>query len=402
MRFWLLMILALATAVPAIYAQETPPIQGESSAEYRFGQAMEFRLDIAGEHHVTAVTLYITASNLPQTAAIDLTFEPARELTLIHRLDLTDLRFAPFSEVTYWWTAVDRRGNEWRSPEQSFEYADDQFPWRQLRGDNVVVHWTGDDLSLGQVALDIVYEATPRLRDIMRAADDQLIRIYIYPSLNDLRATLRLVGRDWVGAAAQPDLGVILVVAANPRTASVDLRQSIPHELSHLLLYQATGIQYTAVPRWFDEGLATFFEAETNPIYTQLTTAAIGAGTTIPFADLCRHFPDQESRAALAYAQSGDLIRFIQAEYGRQALRDLVLVFEDGADCQSATRRALGVSLDELEREWLRSRQPVSEATRFWRQNGFILLILLGGFALTGLLLRPVAATERTGQTHER
>jgi hypothetical protein len=156
------------------------------------------------------------------------------------------------------------------------------------------------------------------------------------------------------------------------------------------------------VPRWFDEGLATFFETEPNPIYDELILTAAAAGTTLSFADLCRHFPEQESQVALAYAQSGDLIRFIQAEYGRQALRDLVLVFEDGADCQSATRRALGVTLEELEREWLRGRQPVSDAVRFWRQNGFILLLMLGGFVLTGLLLRPVAAAERTGRTPER
>jgi hypothetical protein len=390
-QIWLLIVIVTAALLGArpLAAQSSAAISGDSTAAYRFGQVMEFRLDLTGEHQITAVTLFIAASDLPQTVAIDLEFDPARELTVVHQLDLTQLRLAPFSQITYWWAAVDRRDNEWRSPEQALEYADDQFDWRQLERGGVTVHWTGNDLALGQTALDVVAEALPRIRDIIPAVEDEPIRIYIYPSLADLRAALRLTGRDWIGAHAQPDLGVILVVAANPRTAGVDLRHAIPHELTHLLLYQATGIHYTAVPRWFDEGLATFFETEPNPIYTQLTTAAVENGTTIPFANLCRHFPEQEAQAALAYAQSGSLIRFIEAEYGRQTLRDMIAAFNDGADCQTAVNRVLSVSLNELERQWLRSRQPQSDLTRFFQQNGLILLLLLGGFGLTGLLLRP-------------
>ena len=381
----------LLTAVPPLLAQSSSTIRGEATATYRFGQVMEFRLALDSRQAITAATLFITTHELAQTLAIDLEFDPAHELELAYQLDLTQLRLAPFSRVTYWWVAVDERGYEWRATEQELEYADDQFAWRQLSRQDVAIYWTGDDLSLGETALDIVHESLPRIRTIVPVVSDSPIRVYIYPSLADLRAALRLSGRDWIGAHAQPDLGVILVVAANPRTAGVDLRQSIPHELSHLLLYQATGMAYTAVPRWFDEGLATLFETDPNPIYGQLVTAAVNGGTIIPIADLCRQFPETEAQVALAYAQSLDLVRFIELEYGRQALQDMILAFADGADCQTAVRRTLDLSVAELEQQWLRSNQSESDLRRSFQQNGLLLLILLGGFGLTLLLLRPTS-----------
>jgi len=385
----LMVVWLLLTVARPLSAQSVSVIRGEATATYRFGQVMEFRLALDSRQPITAATLFITTHELAQTLAIDLEFDPAQELELTYQLDLTQLRLAPFSRVTYWWVAVDERGYEWRANEQELEYADDQFAWRQLSRQDVAIYWTGDDLSLGETALDIVSESLPRIRAIIPVEDGFPIRVYIYPSLADLRTALRLSGRDWIGAHAQPDLGVILVVAANPRTAGVDLRQSIPHELSHLLLYQATGMAYTAVPRWFDEGLATLFEADPNPIYGQLVNAAVSGGTIIPVADLCRQFPETEAQVALAYAQSLDLVRFIEVEYGRQALQDMILAFADGADCQTAVRRTLDLSVTELEQQWLRSHQTESNLYRFFQQNGLLLLLLLGGFGLTVLLLRP-------------
>jgi tRNA(His) 5'-end guanylyltransferase len=112
---------------------------------------------------------------------------------------------------------------------------------------------------------------------------------------------------------------VILVTAVNPRTAAADLRQSLPHELAHFLLYQATGVAYNTLPTWFNEGLATALEAAPNPGYETLLETAVASQSTIPFADLCHSFPAAPEGALLAYAESVSLIQFIQANYGNHA-----------------------------------------------------------------------------------
>jgi hypothetical protein len=389
---WLLAFSLPASAVAQSATQA--PITATTTASYQFGQVMVFSLLATSEADIEEVTLFVRAPELPATLTIPLAVAPGGQVAVEYHLDLTQVRLPPFATVTFWWRLSDSAGRTLAMPEAQIEYADDQFEWRQMEresgGGLYRVYWAGDDHALGSVALDVVDEVTPRLRAILPINWSGPLRIYVYPSANDLRAALRLTGYDWIGAHAQPELGVILVTVSNPRTAVVELRQSIPHELSHLLLYQATGAGYEAVPAWFDEGLATFFEPILSPTYESVLQEAVRNGQTIPFADLCQAFPALEERAILAYAQSASLIRLIQAEYGNHALNQLVRAYADGADCQSGVKRVLGLSLIELNGRWLRSQQPQTGLEQFLRQNALWLVILTAGFVIVSLLfLRP-------------
>jgi hypothetical protein len=404
---WLcLLSLFLGSARP-LAAQTAPagqkqPIAGLSQADYDFGQVMRFSLIARGEVDIEGVTLFVRAPELPYTLVAELEFERGRQVVVEHHLDLTQVRLPPFAPVTFWWRVTDVAGNTVLIPEQVIEYGDDQFVWQQMAAETASgplrVYWTGDEVAIGQVALDVAAEVMPRLAAAIPVAWEEPLRIYVYPSAADLRAALRLTGRDWLGAHAHPELGVILVTASNPRTAVVELRQSIPHELSHLLLYQATGAGYANVPRWFDEGLATLFETAPNPAFELILQEAVAAGSTIPFAELCYDFPvnNDANRVTLAYAQSASLVRLIQAEYGNNALNQMVRAFVDGADCQSAVKRVLGMSLTDLNLYWLRSRQLQSPAGEFLRHNALWIALVLAGFAVMGLLLlRPPVEGRR-------
>ncbi len=361
-----------------------------ATADYEFGRTMRFQLsaDVPDENAdpIERATLFIRAPEFAQAFSATQSFEPTRQTAVAYDLDLAQVRLAPFTTVTYWWvleTAVDSI----TLPNQSIIYEDDQFEWRQVRQEGVTVHWTGEDVSLGQLTLDIVAESLPQLRQLIPADEALTLDFYLYPSSADLRAALRLTGRDWVGAHAHPELGVILTTAVNARTAATDLRQSIPHELVHFLLYRAVGLNYDHLPLWFNEGLATFVEPTPNPSYEALLETAVADQTTIPFAELCRSFPSDEQSALLAYAQSASLIQYIQARYGDQTLREFIAAFADGADCKSGVTRVLQMSLEDLNQDWLRRQQPRSPFIQFWLDNGLWLLLLIGGFGVAGLLL---------------
>lgn len=360
----------------------------QSEAVYAFGQ--EIRFQLAGETAapVEEVTLFFRAPSFPQTFSDRALFtQEAGRLTADYRVDLSRVQLAPFSDVTYWWVLTYADGTAEQTPQQTFFYEDDQFTWQEAAAGGATVHWTGGDPALGQLALDIVAEARPRLRPFLPDAAEAPFTIYIYPTAADLRAALRLTGRDWVGAHAHPELGVLLVTAVNPRTAAADLRQSIPHEMMHALLYRATAPYYDALPAWFNEGLATLVEMAPTPTYEAILERAVAEQGTIPFAELCRAFPAANDRVLLAYAQSASLIRYVQTQYGDSALRQMVAAFADGADCETAVQRTLNLSLAELNRDWLRSQQPRSPLARFWANNGLWLLLIAGGFVISGLLV---------------
>lgn len=380
--FTAVLLLALFFAIPA--AAQEPVFT--ASAEYEFGREARFYLEAKGVQEVTAVTLFLSAPEFPNAFSATATFADADPLVVTHALDLTQVRLAPFTTLTYWWVLTTASGDLLTVPAQELVYNDDRFSWQTRQSANVTVNWTGNDPALGQLALDIVAETLPGVLDLMPVAESDPLRIYIYPASADLRAALRLTGRDWVGAHAHPELGVILVTAVNPRTAATDLRQSLPHELMHHLLYQATGLQYETLPMWLSEGLATLAERTPNPAYGVVLETAVGNQTILPFSQLCHTFPSSEGDALLAYAQSYSLVQFIQANYGSRALRALVSATVDGADCASVVPRALGQSPDELTQTWLRSLQPRSLLGQFWADNGLIFALLLAGFGLTALL----------------
>jgi len=379
----------LLRPLPTSAQSSTDGINWSAAASYQFGQTMRFQLSANGAQPIERATLFIRTPDFANAfSAVQALTPPSENITLGYDLDLTQVRLAPFTSVTYWWlleTAVSTT----MLPQQTLVYEDDQFAWRQVAQNGVTAHWTGDDPGLGQVALDVAAESLPRLEALIPHAQATPLDVYIYPSAADLRAALRLTGRDWVGAHAHPELGVILVTAVNNRTAAADLRQSIPHELTHLLLYRAVGANYDALPMWFNEGLATTMEAFPNPVYESLLTTAVANQTTISFADLCRAFPDAQADALLAYAQSVSLVNYIEGRYGDQAISRMVAAFADGADCGTGPERVLQRSLTELNRDWLRRQQPRPPLVQFALDNGLWLLLLAGGFGVMGLLLFP-------------
>ncbi len=386
----LLPVLLALLSLPAWAAAQSPVNLISSTADYRYGQVMRFSLAAASQTPITQVTLAFSTPGLPTTFTVDLTLPPTQEIEITQPVDMTQVHIAPFAEVTFWWLLTDARGDTFSLPPATIQYADDRFRWQQVEGEGVAVHWAEAEPSLAQAALDVIAQAQSRLQTIIPASWPQPLHVYLYPTSSDLRAALRLAGSDWVGGHASPALGVVLVTAPDPLTAPAALQRSLPHELTHLLLYQATGAAYESVPIWFGEGLATWFEQNPNPNYDAILRQAIDANSIIPFSELCLTFPTVEDQALLAYAQSAAMITTIQTRYGNHALTELVDAFADGLRCEAAVQRVLGISLADLTGIWWQGQQQQPAWQRFWLANRLWLLLIAGGFVLVGLLQLPL------------
>lgn len=386
--FSLLLLWLCLRGSQSLSAQVDQPIF-RTDVTYSFGQLLTFRLTAEDITAIETARLFFQA---PEFTSTYISPELAvnvmeNSFSLSHSIELSTVQLAPFTTVTYWWVLETAAGAEIRVPEQSFVYADNQFEWHNLAQGNTIVYWTGEEESLGQIALDVVTEARPHLQDFVSVPEELPLSIYIYPTSADLRAALRLTGRDWVGAHAAPELGVILITAVNIRTAATDLRQSLPHEMLHFYLYQAMRDDYQKVPVWLHEGLASLVEISPRPTYEAVLQTAVANQTTLPFDQLCTALPSGDEQTLLAYAQSRSLVQTIQAAYGQQKLRDLLAAYADGADCQSGVARTLSVTLTELNQVWLRELQPRSLLAQFFIENGLWLLLLLGGIGMTSLLI---------------
>ncbi len=381
----------LMPSASIVQAQGTPPPESaapETTASYTFGQALDFTLSVINTPTLANATLHVTTPQFATTYLVDfpITADPGATIQLQHTINLTEVYIQPFTTITYWWTLVDSDNISYVLPLQDIAYDDDTFAWKSQSEAGIDMYWIADGQDLGQVGMDVVTESLPRILSLIPADMSGGIRIYLYPSAEEFQAALRLTRQDWAGGHASPKLGVIMLPAENPRTAVVDLRRSIPHELSHLVLYRATADNYDNVPRWFDEGLATLFETVPNPNYAITLESLLANNELIPFNQLCTQFPSDSSDAALrAYAQSNSLMQYIQDTYGNTKIQEMITALADGANCETVTTRVLGRTVEQLTADWLGTVQPDNgfnfDTSYLW------IIIIVAGFILTGLLL---------------
>ncbi len=382
---WLigLFIAVLVLGMGETAVAQTQPL--DSSVEVAYGQKVTFRLTGQVEVEIEEIALFINTAYAatPLSVAVHFT-QNESQLVAGYDLDPALAALPPFSEVTYWWelTTADET---FRVPDVRFIYEDDRFDWRMLSEEDITVHWTGNDDALGRLAWEIAADSRQTLDRFLSPTAVPALNLYVYPSTADLRAGLRLAGRDWQNEHSDPDLGVLLVTAVNLLTAEADLSQSIPHELTHLRLYQLAPT--VPLPAWYEEGLALFVE-ENRGDQAEMVATAVADDNTLTLLALCANFPEESLERELALAQSTSLLDYIQAQFGDQALRQLGTVYLSGAGCEAGLSQTLDMSLAELNADWLAAQAPQPAWLTFLSQNGIWLLLLLASFGFFALLLR--------------
>jgi hypothetical protein len=176
--------------------------------------------------------------------------------------------------------------------------------------------------------------------------------IYIYPTQSELQQSLRQAGINLASAHALPELGVVLVAGGSDAETLIRLEREIPHELTHLLLYERMGPSLINLPVWLNEGLATSFERSPRRLYTQALEQALERDELLQMESLCASFPISEQDRQLAYAQSASFTNYLADIYGVGGIVQLLDAYEEGTSCTGGVQRVFQRSLGQLESEW--------------------------------------------------
>jgi hypothetical protein len=367
---------------------------------YSFGQHIRFTAELVSDSAITKVTLLFAEADDVRIFSADLPIPGDRsQLQVTYTLDLKEYPLRPYARVEYWWQAESQDGTRLETERVSFIYADNRYKWLQVAEDGIEVNYAADEPTLGHTALRVAKEGLARMEDLLPAPLTEPIRIYIYPTAEELRSALRLAGRDWVGGHADPDWSVILVSANGSPTSLLALQSTIPHELAHLIVHQAAGGKHNQVPVWLHEGLAVQNEPRPDPTFGIALEEALRNGTLMPLESLCASFPADEVGAVQAYAQSASIVRYLQNQYGNQQIKALVAAYGDGADCNGGVQRVLGLSLGQLERAWLANLRGETGAPNASRVNTEGLLPwvgLIGGGTLLATSLYWLRPGKKT------
>ncbi|MFL7794119.1 MAG: peptidase MA family metallohydrolase [Anaerolineae bacterium] len=367
-----LLLAPASAAADAIIADDSITVI-ENTASYIFAQQITFTLEGTSTAQVSEVYLFFATTGGGQTETQNVPFEQEGNTvraSYMHDLRLSSLNpspLNPFDTVTFRWEIEFADGKSYPIDEQQLEYIDNRFAWDQSSDEenHITVHWIEEegDPKFGQTALDIARVSLQEINAELRAPLPEAITIYIYDTQDNLNAAMILAGRDWVGGQAHPDLGVIVVAIPANDFATSRMERFIPHEITHLLVYQSvTPEGYRYVPEWLDEGLSTANERLPTPEYTLMIEEYRQRGQLIPLRDLCVPFSPDTQAAYLSYAQSGSIVKYIRERYGAQGIRDLLTAYKNGASCTSGVEEALNISIDTLEANWQASLAPQSQS----------------------------------------
>jgi len=325
-------------------------------------------------------------------------FTPGTRIEANWVWDMTNAGLPPGSEVAYWWVIEDDDGNRIETSPETMHFDDSRFTWHSLtssvgEGAGMTLSWyTGGD-SFARELMNTCEEGLARLTQDIGAYPERPIKIYIYASASDLRGAM-VYSQEWTGGVAFTDFGIIAI--SIPPSQLEWGERALVHELTHLVVHQATFSPYGQLPLWLDEGLATYSEGELDPDLRPSLNRAISEGTLISVRSLCSPFSAYADKARLSYAQSYSLAEYLLDNYGQDRMLDLLTLFKQGNTYDEALTEVYGfdiAGLDALWRAALTSRAVIASEAR---ESHPALIAALAALATALALLVALALKKRT------
>ena len=259
----------------------------------------------------------------------------------------------PGTRISYYWLLGTSGGETYQTPTQEFTYQDTRYPFKELKSGLFTVRWFQGDAAFGQAAMKRVTSTVDKLSQLYKVNPDTPINLTIYPDTQTMFTALPPNTQEWVGGQAIPELGTIVLAIAPGDTAKIG--RSIPHEVSHQVVYQATRNPYNVTPKWLDEGLAVNNQDQVDGFLIQAFEKARDERTLFPLRVLNGSFPADSQLSYVAYGESVQVVRYILQKYGNAGMEKILGSFKQGVSYDEAIQIGLGLSLDQLDREWKQS-----------------------------------------------
>ena len=356
-RRWILScLLILSLALPVLVAAQGPIRVLDQNVETVFRDIITFKISLESDSKITEARLLYRVAGRTATARGDAEFEPGTRVEASFTIDQKKDYLPPGTELEYWWKITDEAGDTLKTEAQSLVYMDERHNWQELSSDRLTLYWYEGGKDLGQALFDQANKTLDQIETEAGVKVKMPVKIFIYGNYTDLHDAIAVGSQEWTGGQAFTEQGVV-VIGVSPSDLSYGLIAT-PHELTHLVIHQATTNPFGDIPRWLDEGLAVYMSGELDADwrgYRSLVARSSEQGKLMTLQTLSSSFPADSDQAELAYAQSGLVVEFVIKHYGKEAMAKLLEVFSNGSLYDDALKEALGVDTWGLDSAWRQS-----------------------------------------------
>jgi hypothetical protein len=227
--------------------------------------------------------------------------------------------------------------------------------WSSIESEHFVIMFTESETAARNIQ-KIAEGFYPKVTKDLGYSPKRKIAIWFCGSQREFDRAVDAPIQDWAAGYAYPlHARIVIRDPAYGSNKKVNLQQLVKHEITHVIfgLYIGRNLRY--VPTWFNEGLA-MYEAE-QWTYGQYWIMLMGAlsNSLIPLYDLAESFPQRESQARMAYAQSYSIVTFMVEEYGTDSLRECIRLIAEGRGLDEALAGSTGIDSYWLEKKWLKA-----------------------------------------------
>ncbi len=204
------------------------------------------------------------------------------------------------------------------------------------------------------------------------------VRIALAPSEAVFRAWVGPNAPEWGAAIAIPARRLIIMQGRDAGADAGEPRQTLRHELAHLMLAEAMG---GLVPRWFDEGYASYAAGEWGREQVLATSLGLVWRGVPTFAGLDSAFIGGATGATRAYALAHRAVAELGALGGAGGLTRLFDAWRSTGSFDRAVRQVHGMTEPGFERHW-RSRVRRQYGVVALAADLGVLSVVLGFFLL--------------------
>ena len=340
---------------------------------FNFPETATFQLSI--QHPVDITSVVLEYGNEQQTCGEVIAkafpqFSPGKNVDAEWTWEMVQSGSLPPGAQLWWrWRLTDANGDEIVTDTQTATWLDDIHSWQTVSGGQLNLHYYGIERAFAQEMLDAGLAGMERNKQDAGLTTDSPINLYVYPQYKDMKDAI-LYEPSWTGGLAFPEQNIV-ILGTSGGDGDWD-KDTVVHELTHVVVGHFTFSCLGYPAHWLDEGLAVYSEGPLAAQFQAPLDQAIRDNNLLNLRILSGSFAEASDKADLSYGESYSIVKFLIDTYGQDKMTDLLVLYRDGITTDQALLQTYGFDIDGLEDAWrasvgarprAASVQPTAQAT---------------------------------------